>query len=122
MADMTEDIRQRITELTAALAEMRIKSALVDQHVVAQEAAVRDFMQRTEAKMESLDKKMDVGDQKMDVRFDELRKSNEQQMAILTKWGTIRDTLMWVCGVAGVFAGAVWAVFLWVTGHLWGKP
>lgn len=109
---MAEELRTKVDALSVAVNDLTTKYALTSQHVLNHENLVKDFMLRNDQRMEILDSKMDTG-------FDELRKSNAVQTAILTKWGVIRDTLVWVCMAVGIVAGAGWAVFIWAAGHFW---
>lgn len=91
-----------------------MKAALIDQRITHHELLVQDFMVRNDTRLERLDRQIGAG-------FENIRIDNAKQTAIISKWGTIRDTLVWVAGALAVIVGGLWAVFTWATGHLWTK-
>lgn len=109
-----DDLRSKVDALTIAVNELKTKAVLTEQHVINHETMVRDFMVRSDQRAEIMDRRLESG-------FARLQKDNAEQTAIIAKWGTVRDTLVWVCMVVGGLVTAAWAVFQWAAGHFWPK-
>ena len=107
-----DDLRGKVDALTVAVNELKTRAALTEQHVINHEAMVREFMTRSDQRAEVMDRRLEAG-------FARLARDNAEQTAIIAKWGTVRDTLVYVCFVASIVVGAAWAVFEWATGRWW---
>lgn len=109
-----DDFRSKLDALTEVVTQLKVNAAVTEQRVMTYENTVREYMLRSEQRMQGVDHKIEVG-------FERLQADNDRQTDILNKWGTIRDTLVYVGVIMVGFIGAVWAVFYWATDRFWPK-
>lgn len=115
------ELKTKVEELTKAVYELKTKAALTDAHVLNHENTVRDFIARNEQRAAETSDEIREIKSSLAHNFNLLREDNARQTAIISKWGTIRDTLVWVMSVLTIVVGGLWAVFEWLTGHFWSK-